>query len=67
MSPSRFEALQRGGVLSRQAIPLTGLSATKDFRTSDLAEINRWAPELIVRTSEGDGFLKSQLFFVRVD
>ena len=65
VTPSRFEALQRGGVLGSEAVPLTGLSATKDFLASDLAEVNRWAPELIVRTSEGDGFLKSQLFVVR--
>ncbi len=67
VTPRRFEELQRGGVLGPQAIPLTGLSATKDFRPSDLAEINRWAPQLILRTSEGDAFLKSQLFVVRVD
>ena len=65
VTPVRFEALQREGVLGSQAIPLTGLSATKDFLASDLKEINRWAPELIVRTPDGDAFLKSQLFVVR--
>jgi len=64
VEPERFRALCEAGVLRILHPTFTGLRPASSFRTYELDEIKRWAPSLLVETSQGAGFINGQLFAV---
>lgn len=65
VEPERFYALCEADVLRLVEPAFTGVRLIETFRADEVAEIQSWAPRLVVETSKGPGFINGQWFEVR--
>lgn len=64
LAPSRFDYLQKHGILDRNAPSVSGARPMDSFREEEKREIETWAPQLIGQQNGKAVFFTSQLFQV---